>query len=219
MSTWETFSTSYVEAAVASFPLHRAVVALAGFVGCVGMAHQTHPSVFVTAIRMPLKSFLTLDSPQLSDAKLGYILAGVLASIVGLVASRVLLWLVFQLASRATRLWERANAPAHRISQSSLNGERRREEMSLLQAALERPKARLRTKNAVSEILSGLGCISLVAAAWGNWIDLAIGATLLTFALLLTVTSVRYYLSEYLAPSLLIAQLEGRTPPTPNTIE
>jgi hypothetical protein len=219
MSLWDSVGTTYVEAATSALPLHRAVVFAAGVFGSLAVHNQTHRSIFETVAQLPLAEMASLSTGPLSKAMLADLMFGIGAVICGWVFSRFSLHLVFALAARSTDFWARIKEAQAQVPIDSTQPlADRQKAMELIDASLKEPRARLRSLGSAAELAGGLGVASLVAAHWGNALDVAFGAVLVLVSLGLQVSSVRVFIADYFGPALYKARLQGKKPPTPARI-
>lgn len=219
MSVWDSIGTTYVEAATSTLPLHRVVVFTAGFVGSLAVHQQTHLSIFETIARTPLTDLTSFSNGPLGKAEFSNVLLGVALAFLGWCFSRLVLRATFALAARSTNLWERArtsiaNAPGdlhHSLSE-------RQTALELIDKSLSEPRARLRSRCAVAELLGGLGIGCFIAAYWGNLLDSLIGTVMTCASIFLQVSAVQLFIADYLGPAMLKAKLQGRRPPDPTAV-
>ena len=87
--------------------------------------------------------------------------------------------------------------------------------IEVIDASLEQPRGRLRALNAFAELFCGLGIGLVLAAYWGNALDLLSGLGMLGLGLTLVTIAVRLFLSEYFGPAMVMARIQGRPQPTP----
>jgi hypothetical protein len=213
MSAWDSISSTYVEAATSALPLHRAVIFVAGFGGSLAVRQQTHLSIFETVARIPLSELISLSTGPFSKAVFADVLIGVALVTSSWIFSRLVLRTVFALAARSTNLWERARISA---AQAPIDPKQsladRQAALELIDKSLDEPRARLRSRGSAAELIGGLGLGYLLASHWGNLLDGLLGAVLALVSISLQVGSVQLFLSDYLGPAMLKAQLQGRKP-------
>lgn len=216
MSAWESFGSTYVEAATSALPLHRLVVFAAGFVGSIAVSNQTHRSLFETVARYSLSSLTDFKDGPLSTATFANLLVGAGLVMIGWLAARILLWLIFAAASRSTDLHSRAAAARSVSTVKAADPISDRQAMvALIDSSLEQPRAQIRALNTAMELSLALAIGFSAAAWWGNRLDAAIGFALLLVSVMLGVSSVRLFLAEYFGAAMLRAQLQGRRTPSP----
>lgn len=216
MSAWESFGSTYVEAATSTLPLHRLLIFAAGFLGSIALSNQTHLSIFESVARLNLSGLADLKSGPLSTASLANLFVGAGLVLVGLVAARILLWLVFAAASKATDLHKRASAARTTSMVKPSDPIADRQAMvALIDSSLEQPRSQIRAINTAMELSLALAIGFIAVAWWGNRLDVAIGLTLLLASVVLGIVSVRLFLAEYFGPAMLRAQLQGRRTPSP----
>jgi hypothetical protein len=214
MSAWEEFSGAYVEAAASSLPLHRAAVAVLASISSLAVTHQTHKSILESILRIELAHLTAIDSPLLKNSNVGTVAAGLAAAIAGLFLSPLLLRIVFALATRSTSIFQRAKESSLASAGIHLDFEKRKAAADLLSSSLEQPRRRLRAYNSTVEVLTATSVLFLVLAYWGNILDVLTAIAAGLFALLLTVRSTLFFLSDYFGPAMVKAELEGRRPPS-----
>lgn len=217
-SPWEALGSTYVDAATTAFPLHRAVLFVAGLIGSIAVHHKTQTSVFATIAQYPLADIASLSTGPMSKATFADVLVGLAAVLLGWGLTRIGLRQIFSLAARLTDLWANVKRSELRMS---INADQpltdRQKALELIDGALKEPRARLRSINALAELTCGIGIASLVSSYWGNWIDAAIGGASLIASLALQVVAVRFFLAEYLGPALSKARLQAKKPPGPSS--
>ncbi|WP_328576665.1 hypothetical protein [Ideonella sp. BN130291] len=175
---------------------------------------QTHLSIVETLAQSKLSSFMTLQGSPLGSATVGDLLVGIGVVITGWAVSRSLVWCVFALAARATDLRKRAQQVVQPVQGPDAAPERQAA-IEVIDTSLEEPRSRLRVLNAFAELCCGLGVALLVAAFWGNVLDVAAGLASLGLGLVLVVAAVHLFLSEYFGPATMMAKLQGRPWPSP----
>jgi hypothetical protein len=213
---WETFSTTYVEAAASAVPLRRLVVFSFVFFASIAVQSQTHLSIVETVANLNVVELFSVEKGLLPQARIANVLIAVIAVILGWTASRALLWISFKLVARSVNLDERVSKQsAGRQAFDHVSPADRRAAVELIDASLREPRSRLRAQNGITELCCGLSLASVVASAWGNVLDLIVGGGLIVLALVVSMYSINYFLGEYFGPALIKSHLEGRNTPSP----
>lgn len=216
MSAWESFGSTYLEAASAALPLHRLVLFVFGLVGSIVVKHQTHLSALESLSNIRLAELVDFKSSLLKDATVANIFIGIGLVLAGWIIARALIWLTFTLASKATNLSKKIPQNSANIAQDVLDSPIDRHQMvGLIEASLEIPRIRLRAMNAFAELTSGMAAGCAVVSIWGNAMDIMVSIVFLLTAVCISIFAVRLFFNEYFGPALYIAQLQGKPPPTP----
>ncbi len=216
MSAWESFGSTYLEAASAALPLHRLVLFAFGCVGSIAVKHQTHLSVLESLSYIRLGELIDFKSPLLKDATVANVLIGIGLALAGWIIARALIWLTFTLASKATNLSKNIPQPPANAANGVLAPPADRHQMvALIEASLEIPRVRLRAMNAFVELSGGMAAGCAIASIWGNAIDMVASIAFLLTAICIGIFAVTLFFNEYFGPALYIAQLQGKPPPTP----
>jgi hypothetical protein len=217
MSAWETFGSTYVEAATSAIPLHRLMVVVAGFIGSLIAPNLTHLSAIESILRINIASLVDLSAGPLSAASIANILVGVAFAVVAWGASRAIVKFTFYLAAHLTELEEKVKKA---VETASFAGPEiaisdRQAMVSFVETTLELPRKKIRSLHSMIELAFGLGLGSLVASFWGNILDAVVGIALLFVGTFLSGLSVRHFLSDYYGHAMFRARLQGKKNPTP----
>lgn len=219
MSAWESFGSTYLEAASSALPLHRLLVVASGFIGSVAVANQTHLSVFETVASLSLLGLLDLKSGPFASATLANVFAGIGLAFIAWIGSRALLRAVFSAAAGLTKLHQRvAEVMAASKTKSTDPLSDRQAMVALIDSALEQPRAHIRALNAGMEFSLALALGLSASAWWGNLLDFSLAFAFLAVSVGLAFTSVKVFLSDYLGAAMLRAQLQGRRAPSPGEV-
>lgn len=214
MSTWESVGSTYVESVTSTLPFHRLVLFVVGFIGSVAIGSQTHLSITETIANLKLSDLTGLDTQLLRVASVSDVWSGVFAIIFGWFVFRVLTWAMFELAAKASKLSDRSKQAIHDARRIvTLTLEEKVQELSILEASIEKTRIRLKAMNAFGEIFGGMAVCGFIATTWGNVLDFCVGAVCFFACIVTCVTSIRTFFLEYYGPALFISQLQGRKLP------
>lgn len=216
MSAWESFGSTYLEAASATLPLHRLVLFAFGFVGSIAVNHKTHLSAVESLYNIKLAELTNFESPILKDVTVANVLIGIGIVLAGWIVARTLIWITFTLAAKATDLSKNIPQIPADIAQNILAPPTDRHQVvALIEASLEKSRLRLRAMNAFAELTGGIAIGCAIASIWGNAVDIAASFMFLLIAACVGIFSVKLFFKEYFGPALYIAQLQGKSLPTP----
>jgi hypothetical protein len=214
MSAWEDLGSTYVESITNVLPIHRMIVFAFGFVGSLCIEHQQYLSICESIARINLSELSEFKSDLLKNATILNIFWGALLVSSGWAISRLGAIATFSVAAKAVDLKSRSINSMKKSSEiSSMTIEDKRKAIDIAEGALEKPGKKMKSLNSYSEGLLSMGLASLVAAHWGNALDILLGISLLIAGATFTVKSVIFFLSEYYGQALFIAQLRGKSPP------
>lgn len=220
MSAWESFGSTYVEAASSALPLHRLLSVASGFIGSVAVANQTHLSIVESVSSISLSSLIELQSGPFAHATLANVFAGVGLAFIAWLGSRALLRAVFAVAARLTghhkRVSEVMAASKAKLTVPLVD---RQAMVALIDSALTRPQAQIRALNAGMEFSLALALGFITAIPCGNFLDFSLAICIFAVSVYLAYTSVRLFLSDYLGAAMLRAQLQGRRAPDPTEVD
>lgn len=216
MTGWGGISSSYVESITSTLPLHRLVLFGVGFMAALAVANQTHLSIAETICKFRIGDLIDAQSALLKEATVSYVLIGLASPMFGWAIARALTKVAYSIAARGTDLKNRvADALERSRGSVSMDLEERREEIEILERALERPRSNMKRLNSLCENFSGIASVFLVASFWGNAIDIFIGVASLVGGGVSSIFAIRFFFSEYYGAALFLSQLQGRNHPVP----
>ncbi|MGJ0223533.1 hypothetical protein ACQUZK_09045 [Streptococcus pyogenes] len=214
MSLWESVGDTYVEAAAALLPLHRALSFAVGFVVSFIALDHDYKSVTESLLHLPLDQFATLKEGLFADAVVANLVAGIAAVIAGWLLSRLTLRGMFAVVARATD-YEKRVQEAYSTSAAtgvSTVGERK-EALEFVESILASPQTGLRRLTALAELASALAVTLLAASYWGNLVDIVCGIAALAISSTFHFLAIRLFLADFLGPAILKATLLGKPVP------